>query len=543
MLCGSPPFQGDNEQAMMYAILNKDPRPLTSYRNDIPDYVEKVIYKALVKNADERYQHVTELAKDLQSKSAPDVDLPAMENSIVVLPFIDFSEKKENEYFSDGLTEEISTDLSKVRNLLVISRSSAMTFKGTNKKVKDIGKELNVQYALEGSVRKAGNSLRISAQMIDTRNDTHVWAEKYSGTLHDVFDIQEEVSRSIVDALQLKLSPEEDREIAKRPIKNIHAYECYLRARQEALFATPHAMDRAIQYLQNGLEIIGDNAHLYAGLGYLYWFCVNIGMEQEQFLLKAEEYAEKALQLDAQSSEAHLVIGMIHQWFHANPKKGIYHLEKALEINPYDSHVLTYLVIGYSLIGKSVEARKLLARGDALDPLTPMTNYGDVWCDIWEGKYDLPVDNITKWFRMEPTSPMALFICCNFLTYCQYFEEAHSLINENLQAESNDAFSQLCLVLKYAIEGKTKDIVQLIVGDFERTLERDPQYCHYAASLQALAGMKESALNWLERAIDRGYINYPFMFFHDPHLKSVRKEPRFKQLMKRAKYEWEHFDD
>jgi non-specific serine/threonine protein kinase len=295
MLCGSPPFQGNNEQAMMYAILNKDPKPLTSYRKDIPDYIEKVIYKALVKAADERYQNVEELVKDLMAKSAPDVDLPAMENSIVVLPFKDFSGKKENEYFSDGLTDEISTDLSKVRNLLVISRSSAMTFKGTNKKVKEIGKELNVQYALEGSVRKAGNSLRISAQLIDTRNDTHVWAEKYNGTLEDVFDIQEKVSRSIVDALQLKLSPEEDRKIAKRPIKNIHAYECYLRARQESYLFTPEALERALHYLQNGLKIIGENSLLYAGMGYVYCHSISVGIGPDSHIDKAAEYARKAL--------------------------------------------------------------------------------------------------------------------------------------------------------------------------------------------------------------------------------------------------------
>ena len=540
MLCGNRPFQGDNEQAMVYAILNKDPKPITAYQKDIPDYIEKVIYKSLVKDPDNRYQTIQELVKDLKAKSAPDIDLPAKENSIVVLPFKDFSEKKENEYFSDGLTEEIITDLSQVKNLLVISRSSAMTFKDTKKKITEIGKELNVQNVLEGSVRKEDNNVRITAQLIEAKNDTHLWAEKYSGTMDDIFDIQEKVSRSIVDALALKLSPEEEQKLAKRPIKNIHAYECYLRARQESSLATPDAMDRAIKYIENGLEIIGENAHLYAGLGYIYWFCVNIGMGE--FLQKAEENAEKALRLDAQSSEAHLVIGMIYQWFKANPKKGIYHLEMALETNPDDPHILTYLCIGYSLIGKPAEARKLAVRAKAVDPLTPMTIWSDVWCDIMEGKFELPVDYITKWFHMESKNPMALFYCSYFLANCQYFEEARSLIDENLQTDSDDAFTQSSQLVKYAIEGKTKKIMQLIVGDFEETLKRDPQYCYYAASLHALAGMKEAALNWLERAIDRGFINYPFMFYHDPLLESIREEERFKQLMIQAKYEWEHFD-
>ncbi len=373
MLCAYPPFQGDNEQAMMYAILNKDPKPIISYRKEIPDYIEKVIYKALVKDADQRYQNVEELVKDLTAKSAPDVDLPAMENSIVVLPFKDFSEKKENEYFSDGLTEEIITDLSKVKNLLVISRSSAMTFKGTDKKVREIGKDLNVQYALEGSVRKSGDKLRIHAQLIDTKYDTHIWAEKYSGTLEDVFDIQEQVSRSIVNALQLKLSPEEDKKLTKRPIKNIQAYECYLRARQESWLFTPDALERAIGYLQNGLDIIGENALLYAGMGYVYSQCVNMGLEMESNIVKAQENAEKALQLDPESSEAHLVLGLLSQVLGGNERKTISHLRQALAINPGDTHAIIWLGVSLCNVGKTKEARVLLENLKQLDPLTPMS--------------------------------------------------------------------------------------------------------------------------------------------------------------------------
>ena len=295
MLSGDPPFQGDNEQAMVYAILNKDPKPITTYQKDIPDYIEKVIHKALVKDLENRYQTIQELVKDLKAKSAPDIDLPAKENSIVVLPFKDFSEKKENEYFSDGLTEEIITDLSQVKNLLVISRSSAMTFKDTKKKVTEIGKELNVQNVLEGSVRKDSNNVRITAQLIEAKNDTHLWAEKYSGTMDDIFDIQEKVSRSIVDALALKLTPEEEQKLAKRPIKNIQAYECYLRARQESWLFTPDALERALGYLQNGLDIIGENALLYAGMGYVYSQCVNLGFDMEANIVKAKGICAEGL--------------------------------------------------------------------------------------------------------------------------------------------------------------------------------------------------------------------------------------------------------
>jgi len=229
MLTGKRPFEKDQEHALLYAILNDKPTPLSLLRSDIPSHIDQVIEKALAKKANERYQNIKELIQDLKLSIA----FPKTEKSIVVLPFDDMSPNKDNEYFSDGLTEEIISDLSQIHDLLVISRSSAMTYKGTKKKIKEIGQELNVRYVLEGSVRKAGNNLRITAQLIDAKNDTHLWANKYSGTLDDVFNIQEKVSRSIVDALTMKLSPEEDRRLTKRPIKNIQAYECYIKARQD----------------------------------------------------------------------------------------------------------------------------------------------------------------------------------------------------------------------------------------------------------------------------------------------------------------------
>jgi TolB-like protein len=188
MLTGQLPFKGEQMQGMVYSILNKEPKLITSLRSDIPEHIEKSVNKALEKEVSKRYQDTQELIEDL--KHSPVITFPKAEKSIVVLPFDDLSPDKDNEYFSDGLTEEIISDLSMIQNLLVISRSSAMTYKGTKKKIKEIGQELNVQYVLEGSVRKAGRNLRITAQLIDAANDTHLWADKYTGILDDVFDIQ-----------------------------------------------------------------------------------------------------------------------------------------------------------------------------------------------------------------------------------------------------------------------------------------------------------------------------------------------------------------
>jgi adenylate cyclase len=166
-----------------------------------------------------------------------------------------------------------------------------MRLKGTDKDIGTIGKELNVQYVLEGSVRKAGNNLRISAQLIDSTNDAHLWAEKYAGTLEDVFDIQEQVAHAIVNELKLKLTPDEERRIGKREIDDAKAFECYLRAQQEIYRLTESSLDRAQELIRNGLDLIGENELLYATLGNIYFQYHNVTTRlDETHLQKADQY-------------------------------------------------------------------------------------------------------------------------------------------------------------------------------------------------------------------------------------------------------------
>jgi TolB-like protein/Tfp pilus assembly protein PilF len=193
-------------------------------------------------------------------------------HSIAVLPFGNLSPDPDNEFFADGLTEEVIADLSVIRALRVISRTSAMHFKGTNKDLRAIARELDVRYVLEGSVRRAGTSLRVTAQLIDAEHDSQMWAEKYAGSIEDVFAIQEEISRKIVNALQLRLTDAEARGIAERPIDNAAAYDCYLRARYEVYRFTAEGLDRAKQLVDAGLKLIGENPLLLAARGMVSWY-------------------------------------------------------------------------------------------------------------------------------------------------------------------------------------------------------------------------------------------------------------------------------
>ncbi len=230
MVTGEPPQAGATVQAVIAKLLSERPTQPRVLRGSVPEAMDRAIMKALAKVPADRFASAAEFATALMAESAEAEDEL---KSIVVLPFENLSPDPDNEYFVDGLTEEIITDLSQVSRLHVVSRTSTMMFKGARKSIQAIAQEVGVQYALEGTVRKAGNSLRITAQLIDTSCDAHVWAGKFSGSLDDVFDIQERVSREIVDALKVRLTPEEDRRMAQRPIDNVEAYYSYLRAIEE----------------------------------------------------------------------------------------------------------------------------------------------------------------------------------------------------------------------------------------------------------------------------------------------------------------------
>ena len=240
------------------------------------------------------YAHKSEVDAWREDARAPASAAPAQTKSIAVLPFANLSNDPDNEYFADGLTEEITTSLSKIRALRVTSRTSSRAFRDTGKDAKAIASRLGVRYLLEGSTRRAGDRLRITAQLIDALNDEHVWADTFDGTVEDIFAIQERLARLIVDALKLRLSIDEEERLTKRSIDSVPAYDCYLRARHEGWRWRKDAVDRAVHLLRDGLRIMGDNARLYAALGLAYLQYREAGIDfSDRPLVEAEACAAK----------------------------------------------------------------------------------------------------------------------------------------------------------------------------------------------------------------------------------------------------------
>ena len=295
---------------------------------------------------------------------------PRPEKSIVVLPFKNISPKEGQEYFSDGITDEIISDLSRIRAFRIISRSSAMTYKGSPKTLPEIAKELNVRYALEGSVRKAGDNLRITAQLIEAASDTHLWSERFVGSLADVFDIQEKVSRAIVIALKQKLAPDEEKTISDRPIPNLRAYESYLMARRDMYQCSEESMERALQSLAHALEIHGENSLLYAAMGLVYIQLYNMGFRTtEETLKKAERLLDKIGALEPESSHRYHLMGTIER-SRGHPQKAIGSLKKAVDLDPNDPDALGWLGNLLSLyMGRPDLGKPHIKRLIEIDPL------------------------------------------------------------------------------------------------------------------------------------------------------------------------------
>jgi non-specific serine/threonine protein kinase len=541
ILAGQLPFIGEEMQGIVYSILNKEPAPLTSIRPDIPRLIVQVVTKALEKDPSRRYQNIQELIQDLKAP-APFI-FPKPEKSIIVLPFENMSPDPEQEYFSDGLTEEIITDLSQVHDLLVISRSSAMTFKGTKKTIPEIARAVNVRYVLEGSVRKAGNNLRITAQLIDSSTDAHLWAEKYAGTLDDIFDIQEKVSRSIVDALRLTLTPDEKRRITERPINNPLAYEYYLKARQEILKFTEEGINRALQHLQHGLDIVGENALLLAGMGYAYYQYVNAGLKNDaSYLRRAEQYAKRVFELDPDSPYGHLVLGLLKIWW-KDSREGIRHLKRVLAVNSDDFDALYWLSAVYAMIGKKEAAEPLTERLMKIDPLNPAVHFYPGWIQWWDGHFDSALESFRKSYQTFPEDFLARLSYTMTLILNHRYDEAWSILSRLTKDMPGYPLVELWLKFKSAIKGQKSKVLQWKSSEFKIWAWRDFALSYYVAQCYSLIDEKKDALGWLEHSIDLGMINYPYMNEYDPFFENIRGEERFQKLMERVKYEWEHFEE
>jgi TolB-like protein len=468
------------------------------------------------------------------------------EKSIVVLPFANLSPDPDTEYFSDGLTDEIITDLSRIRTLRVISRSSAMRLKGDERGLADIGGDLDCRYVLEGSVRRAANDLRITARLVDAPSDVQLWADKYGGTLDDVFDIQERVSRSIVDALEVRLTPQEAAQLAERPIGDARAQESYLRARSEIWSFMPGSLDLAISHLEAALELIGDNALIYQGLGEAYFQYVNIGAaigREEEFIQNAESCVDKIFSLEPDSPRGYLVRAQT-QMARGDIHGSVGSLRRVLQAFPNEIVALQLCThaLGW-LGGKPEAAAPLAARLVDVDPLNPMSLLVSAMVPLFAGRFPEAVEPARRMFDLDPVTPVWRANYVMALSYARQFDEAEALTQAVDAQPDSDVGTWWMGLWRAAWRADHAEVVRLADGPYQQAAAWDAEIPWVLASAHAAVGATEEALSWLDRAIDQGMINYPFLSEHDWFLDNIRGDERFGRAMERARWEWERLDE
>ncbi len=462
--------------------------------------------------------------------------------SIAVLPFANLSDDRENAYFADGLTEEVTTTLSKVAALQVTSRTSSSTFRGTTKGAKGIAEQLGVRFLLEGSVRRTANRLRISAQLIDAMNDSHVWADTYEGAIDDIFAIQERLARVIVAALEVRLTANEEQQITERAIANIAAYECYLRARHESWRWRQDAIEEAVRLLHEALRIIGDNVRLYAALGLAHLQYREAGIDlSERPLIEAEACTAKLFALDGHSASGLQLRGWV-RYSRGLIQDAVRDLKAALALEPNNADTLLLLCNCYLISGRVSCARPLLKRLSALDPLTPLTRCMPAFADIMEGNLAAAIEPYHQMLNMDPSNPLARLFYVWVLILNRRTDEIGPILAAFPQEQRDTIPGRLSFFLALAWEGKAQEAQARLSPEIEAVAKATDVFPRFLAQGFALAGNSELAMFWLDVAIRRGFTNYPFLASHDPSFLSVRNEPRFVALLDVARAMWERFE-
>ncbi len=311
ILTGELPFHGDSEAALIYKILNEEPKSIQKFRSDVPDNMIALISLLLQKDPANRISSEKEIIQRLKAKSTKGA-VKEVVKSIAVLYFENMSPDKENEYFCAGITEDLITDLSKIQKLSVIPRSDVLPFRNKEINSRQVGEALKVQYILEGSVRKGGNKVRINAQLIDVKSGYQVWAERYDRLIEDIFDVQIEVSERIAEALKVSLTKSEKQSLAKKPTDDLRAYDFYIRGSEYLSQKGKRNNDAAIQMFERALSIDSDFSLAYVALAEAYSYNYFWWGGDRSWLDKMIEMNEKALSLDSDLIEAQFGMGMAY---------------------------------------------------------------------------------------------------------------------------------------------------------------------------------------------------------------------------------------
>jgi serine/threonine-protein kinase len=539
-LTGSPPFRGGTAADVARKRLTEAAPRLRVSTSDVPAVIDEAVAKALAREPGDRFATADAFAAALSpSAAAPGAAAGAADaKGLVVLPFTNLSPDPENEFFADGLTEEVIADLSGISALRVISRTSAMRFKGTDKDLRTIARELSVRYVLEGSVRRAGSSLRVTAQLVEADTDSQVWAEKYSGSIDDVFAIQEEISRKIVKALQLKLSDTESRQVAERPIDNAVAYDCYLQAHHEMLRFTAESLDRAQTLADRGLALMKDNPLLLATRGMVSWYYLNFSIRpEERYLDEAASFATRSLDQDPEAFLGVFLRGLVAAK-RGDIEAAVRDIRRAHDLKPGG---LAHLELMRWLFTAGHPSETVFEAGARIDPLNPLHWTQLALTRFTQDRFADAERASRRGIELSDRGTPVRFYAGMGLVLAGRQEDGLAVLEEVASTLGDSPYGSISAFMARALESDAERAASHVTP----LLAQSAHWVEYLALFlgcgYALIGRRDDALGWLKEAVRLGFINYPF-FTRVSFLEPLRGDADYEALMQQVERRWRAFD-
>ncbi len=535
MLTGYPPFDAPSDAALIHKIIYEELTPISKLRNDISSGLENIIRKMLQKNPRERHEDMRTLLFDLRTAKSRMVSMAGKSSpSIAVLPFVNMSADPEQEYFCDGLAEELINALTQLEDLHVIARTSAFSFKGKNVNVRDIGRELDVQNVLEGSVRKAGNRLRITAQLVETTRGRHLWSERYDREMDDIFAIQDGIASAIVDKLKPRLLGEEKAKLARRHTVGLEAYNLYLKGRWYMNRMTRSDLETAIGYFERATEEKPDYAAAFASLAISQGALSFFGFAPKEVFPKARKTALKALELDDTLGEAHESLGMIKQLYDWDWEGADKEFRQALDLNP--GNALSHSDYAFNLMytGRLEEAMAEMKWALQLDPLSPFVNRDAAILFWFAREPDMAIDVLTRTSELYPDYSITHFLLgIAYWIKSMYKEAMSEFQKEKESATGLDPLVETWVGLTWGMMGNREGLQQALEGLVEQSRRKYvPSF--FLGFLSLFLGENDRGFEWLDKAYEERDVYLCYLKVHPfVDILDLRHDPRYIEILKK----------
>jgi serine/threonine-protein kinase len=533
MLAGEPPLRGNNVRATLAKQVTVTPRAIRALRAEVSASVERALARALAKAPEHRFATVMAFADALREGAGDEpAAWTASTRSIAVLPFVNASPLPENEYLSDGLTDELIAALARVEGLRVASRTSVFALKGKPLDVRAIGTLLGVSEVLEGTVRTSGAQLRVTVQLTSTDDGRLLWSQRYDRMLHDVFAIQDEIANTIVDTLRVTSFGSSERPSPRRYTDNVKAYSLYLRGRFAWNKRTQEGVTEAIEFFEQAIAEDPAYALAYTGLSDAYALGVDYrSVPVDEGLRHANIYARKAIALDDQLAEAHASLAwclFIYDW---KRDEAVREFERAIELDPRYASARQWYAFALAARG---ELDKALVQGHSaqeLDPSSVSARRSLAWLYYYARRYGEARYHLERALAMNPAAEETYRVLGLTLAIGGHAAEAERVLRRAVTMHGTGSYTYGTLGFALAKGGKT-DEAGHIADELERLREREYVSPVALATVYLGLGEHSRALDWAERAYAerRGWLNYLAV---NPLVDPLRGDPRFESLLKR----------